>query len=467
MNRPYAFYKSLRFRFGAVFGSLFLLFLLLIAFFLYLHVRRQFENGFRQYLASGAALVLSKTELNPLTIPVPQNGEQFVLLYDNGQTIDTLFPPLAATGRQKPANSGPVRTLVSARQLETGGRIIIQYTRSAEELEAGIRQLKSILFLYLPVAFLLALLAGYSLSGFLLRPIGKLINRANQNALGREIQLLPVPEVEDELHALTQSLNHMLSRLQESRRQQNAFFASAAHELRTPLSIMLTGLQVSRLETVNPATRELIDREVREVQRLSGLVDNLLLMSRLASGRDDRVDPGNSRADLAEAVMEQVKLLSVKSAARHQLFKIELMPDEGDFMVWFQPSHLSILLRNLLDNAIIHGIDENTIQIQLNAQPGQAIRLIVSNDTDQKKMDIELLSREFEKGDHFREGFGLGLWIVKELAKLNHAEVTFEFTAPAFTASVLFTEDAYPSGAMPSITLHDNPSQNPTQHRLQ
>ncbi len=436
MSKPYAFYKSLRFRFGAVFGSVFLAALLMMAFFIYFRVQKQLESAFDQTLKSNAALVLGKTELNPLTIPVPDKQEQFLLTYDNGRVLDTLFPTKIRGIRSLPAST-PQRAVDGIRNLETGGRLLIHYSKSAESLTSSINELRSVLFFYLPIAFLISLSAGYRLTGFLLRPIGRLIDQANRNATEREIQFLPVPETEDELHALGQSLNDMLGKLQEVRRQQNAFFSSAAHELRTPLTVMLTGLQVSRMELKEELSLEVIDRQVRLVRRLSGLVDNLLLMGNLASLSRGSVLK-TSRQSLAEIALNHIHLLSEKAANKGQRFKVELLPAEADYIVFFHPGHLEIVLRNLLDNAIVHGLDNSIIAVRLSTTPGNPVQCHIVNDSLDRSIDLERLTREFEKGDPFREGFGLGLWIVSELVNMNGGEVRFHFADQQFTANVLF-----------------------------
>lgn len=257
----YPFYTSLRFRFGLIFGFAFLCFLVAIGFILYSSVRDQFEKSFSARLKTQGNLVLQETEITPITIPFPTNGEYFQLIYDANHKQDTLFNNLPSSLRNFPGQVDPMlwRSASLEKTLETGGVIRILYILPATELIRDINHLQLILFLYFPLAFLAALVVGYLLSGFLLRPIENIVTKANDISLQGQIHLLEEPVVHDELHALAVSLNRMLSQIRRQAQYQNAFFASASHELRTPLSIMLTQFRYYNmtrfLQTSNPSLK--------------------------------------------------------------------------------------------------------------------------------------------------------------------------------------------------------------------
>ncbi|MCF2489168.1 HAMP domain-containing sensor histidine kinase [Dyadobacter sp. CY347] len=435
----YPFYASLRFRFGLIFGFIFLCFLLATGFVLYTNVKSQFEKSFAARLKTQANLILQETEINPLTIPLPASGEYFRLIYDANNKNEPLFDnlPTSLKKNTKQADLRLWRTKELTRILETGGQIRILYVVSAEELVQDINRLKIILFIYFPISFFAALIAGYFLSGYLLRPIENIVNKANDISLQKQIILLEEPRVNDEIHKLTTSLNQMLTRIQKQAQYQNAFFASASHELRTPLSVMLTELQTLQNEQTTFAFKPVIDNQIAEVQRLSKLVNDFLLMSQLRSGM---LVCNKSEVNLPEITMEVLERMTTKALLKHQNFKIEITPEDGQFVVNTDRSHLSTILINLIENAIKHSLSDTTIHIQIKDSDHENT-VIIRNTSNSPVTDVSLLSHEFTKQDLSNDGFGLGLWIVSRLAETIGADFKIQFQKFEFVAKLSFNNN--------------------------
>ena len=432
----YPFYKSLRFRFGLIFGFVFLFFLLAAGLVLYTHVKGQFEKSFAARLQTQANLVLQETEINPLTVPLPTSGEFFRLIYQANNKQSILFDnlPLTFKNISYQADTRQWREKKISRALETGGTIQLWYVLPAQELNDEIHKVKIILFLYFPLSFLAAFIAGYFISGFLIRPIENIVTKANDISLQNQIVLLESPSVRDELHKLTHSLNQMLIRIQKQAQQQNAFFASASHELRTPLSVMLTELQILEKERLAPEMKTIIDNQVVEVQRLAKLVDDFLLMSQLKS---DILALNLTSVKLPELVIGMLERLNPAAKSKNQSFKVELIPENGTFEIKTDRSHLVTILLNLLQNALIHGQYGSVIRIQL-TETASSVTFVVVNTSHMKIDDPALLTREFHKQAIQEGGFGLGLWIVSRLAEKLDAECKLLYADPEFTATVSF-----------------------------
>lgn len=438
----YPFYSSLRFRFGLIFGLVFLCFLLVTGFVLYTNVKSQFEKSFAARLQTQGNLILQETEINPLTVPLPASGEYFRLVYDANNKNDTLFNnlPKSLKNTSQQTDLFLWRSVELTRNFETGGAIRILYVISAEELVQDINRLKIILFIYFPVSFVAALIAGYFLSGFLLRPIENIVNKANDVSLQNEIILLEEPAVNDEIHRLTVSLNQMLTRIKKQAQYQNAFFASASHELRTPLSVMLTELQILQNDQVPESVRPVIGSQIAEVQRLSKLVNDFLLMSQLRSGM---LVSNKSEVNLPEITMEVLERMTNKSLLKHQNFKIEITPEDGQFIIGTDRSHLTSILINLLENAIKHGTSGTTIHVEIH-DSNDATALTIRNTANSSNLDISLLMQEFNKQDFTNDGFGLGLWIVSRLAETIGAGFEIQFRKPVFVAKLSFSKIMLP-----------------------
>ena len=433
---PYPFYTSLRFRFGLIFGLLFLCFLLATGVLLYSFVKGQFEKSFAKRLQTQASLILQETEINPLTVPLPAAGEFFRLIYQANAQQDTLFDNVPEFFEKKKDETDPElwRYKYMSRALETGGFIRILYLLPAQELTSDINQVKLILFLYFPLSFLAALIAGYFLSGFLLRPIEEIVKKANDISLQNQINLLETPSVRDELHKLTDSLNQMLSRIKTQARNQNAFFASASHELRTPLSVMLTELQVLEKKGLSPEIKLIVENQIVEVQRLNKLVNDFLMMSQIKSGA---LGLTKTSVNLPELTFEILNRLSSTAELKNQTFKVRITPESGFFEIQNDPSHLVTILINLVGNAIKHGQRHSAIDIWI-LDNSDNVALEIRNLSGSKIINPELITDEFTKQDLQGDGFGLGLWIVSHLAESIGVKFQIVYEYPEFTAILYF-----------------------------
>ena len=433
----YPFYTSLRFRFGLIFGFAFLCFLLVIGSILYSNVRGQFEKSFAARLKTQGNLILQETEINPITIPFPTSGESFQLIYDANNKHDTLFDNLPPSLKLSQAYADPAlwRSVALERTLETGGVIRILYMLPATDLIRDINSLQLILFLYFPLAFLAALVVGYLLSGFLLRPIENMVNKANDISLQGQIHLLEEPVVRDELHTLVVSLNRMLEQIKKQAQYQNAFFASASHELRTPLSVMLTELQILQSDQIPQTIKPVIANQIAEVQRLNKLVNDFLILSQLKSGA---INLTKTYINLAEVTIEVLERFSNRLLENIQIVKIELLPQDSEFEVYTDQSHLITILINLLENIIKHGQHNSTVHIRIEKKEDQ-ILLTICNISKTVIADPARLMHEFNKQDFSTDGFGLGLWIVARLSETIGTGFEIDYTQPDFKAQLYFS----------------------------
>ncbi|WP_294282966.1 histidine kinase dimerization/phospho-acceptor domain-containing protein [uncultured Chryseobacterium sp.] len=428
-NQPTSsFYQSLRFRFGLLFNSLLFLCVSFIVYSLYQNAKTELDRSFSLQLSSAANNVLQKTDINPIAVPLPKNGEFFRIVYDNKvkktQLINNL--PEDVTDKDK-------WRLVSLKKYpENGGILSVDFAMSAENYHSGIQKLRQLLYIYLPIAFLISFLGGYLLSGFLLSPLRRIIHTAGKVDLDH-ITLLAKPKTRDEFYYLTDALNRMLVRIDEQVKQQTAFFTMASHELRTPISNMLTELQVFSHESMDADTRKLLDNQEQEVKRMKALVDNFLWMSQIESGN---LSTSRSELDLAELVLELSESFSKQMAMNRQRFRIELSPVDGDFRILADKNQVGVIINNLISNAIKYGETDTIIDVRIfrNEKTG----ITVSNSTDQVIHNPEKLKGQFRRDTFHKDGFGLGLWISDILSKKNNAVLSLSSADKKFSATVEF-----------------------------
>ena len=137
-----------------------------------------------------------------------------------------------------------------------------------------------------PLAVVLASLIGYLLAGRALAPVEGMRRRAAGISLERRGERLPLPEADDELRRLGETLNEMLDRIEASLERERVFVADASHELRTPLAILRSELELAERPGRAPDDlRAAIRSAAEEVERLSRLAEDLLVIARADQGR--------------------------------------------------------------------------------------------------------------------------------------------------------------------------------------
>jgi signal transduction histidine kinase len=210
----------------------------------------------------------------------------------------------------------------------------------------------------LPVAVSVAAFGVWWITRKALQPLQDVTNAAEQihaKALGRR---LPQPSVNDEIGRLVRVLNETFDRLERSFAQATRFSSDASHELKTPLTIMRGEIESTlRAETNNPRIETLLDGLLEQNQRLSGIVEKLLLLSRADARtlilRTEAVEFSTMCHDLAE---------DAEALALRQKITTEFEISPG-ITVYADKSYLRRVLLNLLDNAIKYNTESGTVSI--------------------------------------------------------------------------------------------------------
>jgi signal transduction histidine kinase len=325
------------------------------------------------------------------------------------------------------ANRGSVPGLdepsrIFATRVQNGGTtsvLVVGITR--EDRAETLRSLRDELLIAGPIALLLATLAGYGLAGLALRPVESMRRRAAAISAETPGERLPVPQTRDEVERLGETLNAMLARLEAALERERTFVADAGHELRTPLALLRTELELAlRHGESEGELRDALRRSSEEVDRLTQLADALLLIARSAQGhlelRLEELEP----AELVASVVTRFEWRA-KAAARPLSGSA---PDglrlRGDRM------RLEQALGNLVENALRHGAGEVTVAA---ASTEGVVELHVRDEGAGFPPDfMEAAFTRFARPDQSRSrsGSGLGLSIVRTIAEAHdgsaHAE---------------------------------------------
>lgn len=281
--------------------------------------------------------------------------------------------------------------------------------------------LQSLVLLFSTTA-ILALLTGWFLATRALIPIRATAQTAaeiNATDLTRRLNLA---DAEIELEQLVQTFNAMLNRLELAFQRQRQFTADAAHELRTPLSIMQTGLDVTLSQERGAADyRAALQSVSEEVQRLTQLTNTLLILARADKHELPLDKQCINLTQILETVVEQFIIVAQEKQIHIQS---EIAPNlviEGDEVRLIQ------VIFNVLDNAVKYTPQAGSIFVR--AFPQRNLIEIQIEDTGSGILPSEqpYIFERFYRVDITRNrnqgGFGLGLAIAKEIVELHNGTI--------------------------------------------
>lgn len=279
------------------------------------------------------------------------------------------------------------------------------------------------LALWLTLAGAAVLAIGLGGAGWLigrsLRPVENISEAARRISAGNLSQRINVAETESELGHLANTLNSTFAQLEAVFTQQARFTADAAHELRTPVSVMLTHAQNGlELQCMNPEHQKAFAASQRAAQRMRRLIESLLELARLDARQETmkRVP-----FDLSETTRDCVDLISPLAQSRNVTIHCELPPLKcsGD------PEHFAQVITNLLTNAIQYNKPGG--EVRISAQPLEDTVILTVRDTGIgiPTEDLPRIFERFYRADKSRTSghTGLGLAICKAIIEAHGGEI--------------------------------------------
>lgn len=303
---------------------------------------------------------------------------------------------------------------------------ILTAAYASNQIHASLARLRFAMLLAIPFVVLVGLSGGYFMAGRFLAPIQYLAERARGIGADNLSERLAVSNPHDELGKLTEVLNAMLTRLEESFHRLAQFTQDAAHELRTPLAVLRSVGEVGLQQQRDPqAYRDIIASMLEETDRMTRLGEGLLTLARAETGRLPVQHREQDVNRIIQGVLDCVQVLAEDKA---QTLLFDTIDDavahvDGDTM------HLALM--NLLTNAIRFTPDHGCIQIRL-LKPSFESMIIEVHDTG-PGIAPEHQTRIFERfyrADRSRAsatgGTGLGLAIAKWAIEVNGGRIELE-----------------------------------------
>ena len=293
---------------------------------------------------------------------------------------------------------------------------------SREDALSLLKNLRNVLLILFPVVLIFLFIVTRIIAGRSIRPIQVITSTADRITRNNLNERITPPKNKDELFTLTASINELLQRMEDALEREKQFTSDASHELRTPLSVLKGTLEVLNRKWRTPEEyREKIQYSIQEIDRMSRIVDQLLMLARFEKERNTlRLQPLSLPAILDEVISRNATSIEEKN------LRIAL-DHPGDIEIISDPYYMDMILENLLSNAIKYSPDDAQIQIHLEQDAHRVKCVIKDHGIGIKAEDIPLLFNPFYRSEalahHHIDGNGLGLSIVKKACQIADVQI--------------------------------------------
>jgi heavy metal sensor kinase len=349
----------------------------------------------------------------PRSVPIPEYNSPTNTFRSQDRNVSA-SPPERGPGRFSISRSrGEYREFLH--DMPFGDRVLIG--RSMEPELAAMYRLSLWLFAAGAGVLMLGLTGGWWVASRAIRPIADISAAAVKISAGDLSQRIDVAEAESELGQLASVLNATFARLEAAFAQQQQFTSDAAHELRTPVTVMVTQTQTTlNRERSTTEYRATVEACHRAAQRMRRLIESLLELARLDAGQEPMK---RMPFDLAQTARDGVELVRSLAAERGLKIQADLPPLDcvGD------AERLTQVVTNLLTNAIQYNKPGGEVRIATRRQNGTAILTVADTGRGIAAEDLPRVFERFYRGDKSRAvlngNSGLGLAISKAIVEAH------------------------------------------------
>lgn len=351
----------------------------------------------------------------------------------NGQPLPTTLPSswknhreLSLISWQSTTPSLPGKWRIAIHQIRFKNEDHFFYMVAIQSLHVIHNQLellRGIFFLIIPICIVLASFIGWLFAKKSLAPIAIMTERVQHIYADNLDERLPIKRTHDEIGRLAQTFNDLLSRLQATFQKERQFMADAAHELRTPLYVVRTAVDVTlkQAQRTEAEYREALQMVSQQERRLTSIVEDLFLLGCAADG-GRRLQTSDFYLD--ELIQDTVKVIGV--LAREKGVTVETIVIPGTHYLGDE-ALLRQMLLNLLDNAVKYIPSGAKVSVTLQVME-TAVKIEVADAGQGIPADVQPhIFERFYRGDQARShrdkgmgaGAGLGLPIARWIAEAH------------------------------------------------
>lgn len=300
------------------------------------------------------------------------------------------------------------------------------------ETEEALRQRTTFLLVLSTFVVASSSVGAWVLVGRTLSPIDRLTRQAQEATTDLRVQLA-APSSDAEMTRLVSTLNDLLARLSETIATRERFYAAASHELRTPLQALTGHLEVALSRPRNAQEYEITLRESHaQAERLSALVQDLLLLNQLDA---DTSRPPKMSLDIAEICASELAALRVLAQERALQIEVSDLEVCEVFAPW---NHATMLLRNIVENAIKYATHGGKVRVELTDRVLTVWNQCASIEGWDEDKTFEPFFRPDASRNSETGGNGLGLAICKAICQSNNWHITLQQEADGVRVSIDF-----------------------------
>jgi signal transduction histidine kinase len=310
----------------------------------------------------------------------------------------------------------------SRRVLVRGHWLDIAQVNPLSDLERMMETLAWVMLTVFPAILVIAASGGWWLAKRALQPVGAMTREARSITARDLTSRLSVPETGDELQELGQAWNELLSRIESAVCAVKRFTADAAHELRTPVTVIRTGAEIAlRHPRSIEGYRQTLSSIEHETVQMTELLDHLLLLA--------RGDAGEWKFQFETAFADQIlrglrNVVSPLAETRQTRMKWDICQEST--MIWADEKAIRRLVLILVDNAIKHTPAGGLVSVRLLMRQSECVLDIADTGAGIGPQDLPYIFDRFYRADPARTpggGSGLGLAIAHTIVKAHKGSI--------------------------------------------
>ncbi len=292
-----------------------------------------------------------------------------------------------------------------------------------EESAVVLNNLRTVLFFAYPAVLIVLFFITRFFAGKSIEPVNSVISTAERITKENLEERIELPLHKDELYKLTSTINQLLDRLEDAVIREKQFTSDASHELRTPLAVIK-----GTLEVLIRKPREVQQYEskisycINEVNRMSNIIDQLLMLARYDSGK---ISPNIQKINLNDEVLSVVNRLKNQTESKN--ISVEISNPENNITVTADPNMTGIIFENILSNSIKYSNPDTTIKIKIRKNKTIAVCSVIDQGIGMTEDQVIKIFDRFYRADESRNskvtGNGLGLAIVKKLSDIQNLKL--------------------------------------------
>jgi len=289
-------------------------------------------------------------------------------------------------------------------------------------------------FTIVPAFILILSFVAYRLTKTAFKPVMKMIETVKSITASRLDKRLELPDSKDEIRTLGETLNDMISRINDSFNSQKRFIADASHEMRTPLTVIQTELELAAQNTAEVETKESIRISLAEIGRLNSLTSSLLELARI-DGSGNFLTISKCRID--ELLIDSVSLM--QKQAKEKGIELQLSISEA-LEADIDSDKIKSTLINFIDNSIKYSDEGKKIEISLSVFNDYYEIKISDHGFGISAEELPNIFKRFYRSNEIRakiSGSGIGLALADEIVKMHKGTISVSSKVNEGTTAVI------------------------------